>query len=357
MAPRCGRGKLCGVSAISDSLPMVQRLVLWPLAAVYAAAVRVRNWRYDRLAGASHPAPVPTISIGNITVGGTGKTPVVIETVRRLLAMGRRPGVLSRGYGSKPPEAADEVRELRQAIPDVPIVVDPDRVAGAATAVERFGVDCLVLDDGFQHRRLRRQLDVVLIDALRPWGGGAVLPAGRLREPLSGLRRAGLFIITRANQLPASQLHDIERALAARNADAPVLRAEVRPTALVFADEEPAEPGTLAYHNVLPICGLGNPDTFLRTVGHLAGRLCEPVVFADHQHYRPRHVQRIVRVARRRGADLVVTTRKDWVKLAPLWTAGSPDELPLARLEVRLQLDDPGGLFDELLRAALEEHA
>ena len=342
------------MSRFSATVSTLRRL-LAPLSGVYATAIRLRNRRYDRSPAASCSAGVPVVSIGNITVGGTGKTPLVIETVRRLVRMDRRPAILTRGYGARAGAPADEVLEFHEALPDVPVVVDPDRVAGAARARREHGADCLVLDDGFQHRRLRRDLDVVLIDALDPWGGGFVLPAGRLREPLTGLRRANLLVITRANQAEPSTVARIRRLLADRVPDVPVLSAEVRPAEWTLADGTRCAPAELGYHSVLPVCGLGNPATFLRVVEELAGRVCPPRVFRDHQRYSRRQVAGLVRLARRIGADLVVTTRKDWVKLAPLWPADDAGALPqLARLDVRLELTDDEGVFDECLARAME---
>jgi len=332
------------------------RRVLAPLSGLYALAIRFRNLRYDRSAGASRPVNLPVISIGNITVGGTGKTPIVIETVRRLLELGRRPAILTRGYAAAEGERSDEVMEFSQALPDVPVVVDPDRVAGAETARVESGADCLVLDDGFQHRRLRRDLDLVVIDALDPWGGGWVLPVGRLREPLAGLRRANLLVISRANQVEAAEIEEIERVLDERAPDTPTLCATAEPEAVVFLDERVEDTGALGYHSVLPVCGIGNPATFLICVAQLAGRVCGELAFRDHQRYAARHVRRIVDVARRRGADLVVTTRKDWVKLAPVWSRlAAKDAPPLARLDVRLELQDADGVFDEWLQRVLEK--
>jgi tetraacyldisaccharide 4'-kinase len=156
-----------------------------PLSHLYAAMMTWRNRRYDE-PGAALSAGVPVISVGNLTVGGTGKTPLVMEIVRKLVAAGRRPAILTRGYHARRGETADEVQEYAAELPDVPVVVDADRVAGAATAQAVHAADCCVLDDGFQHRRLARDLDVVLIDALRPWGGGRGAAGGA--PPRAGCR-------------------------------------------------------------------------------------------------------------------------------------------------------------------------
>lgn len=331
------------------------RRLLAPLSAIYAVGMRLRNARYDRNPRASHKADLPVISVGNITVGGTGKTLIVIEIVRRLSELGHRPAILTRGYGAAAGQTADEVMEFERTLPKVPVIVNPDRVGGAQAARGEFGADCVVLDDGFQHRRLRRDLDVVIIDALDPWGGGWVLPAGRLREPLDGLTRAHLFVISRSNQVALSEVEQVEAVLNERAPHATVSQAVVEPESVVYSDERREDAEILAYHCVLPICGIGNPATFLRSVGSLAGRVCEPLVFRDHQRYTPRHVGKIVAAAQHRGADLVVTTRKDWVKLSPLWSGHAVKAAPgLVRLDVRLELQDDDGAFEDGLQRALE---
>lgn len=346
-------------------------MLLAPAAWLYGCAIALRNRRFDRHAAASHAAPVPVISVGNLTVGGVGKTPMVIELVHRLIALGRRPAVLTRGYGARPGRAADEVLELRSALPDTPVVVDADRVRGAAAAALQ-GADVVVLDDGFQHRRLRRDLDLVLVDALNPWGGGRLLPAGRLREPLASLRRAHAVIITRANQAHADALAVIERDVRRHAPDAYVCHASVAPVGLTILNPSdrlapsssaplrpastaapppstagsapgtppktsgppmlvarahpappPGESTTFAVGaRVLPVCGIGNPASFVALLRALAPHTSEPgCIFRDHHDYTAADVAMIRATAERRGADLVVTTRKDWVKLAPLWPA------------------------------------
>ncbi|MFQ5806102.1 MAG: tetraacyldisaccharide 4'-kinase [Phycisphaerae bacterium] len=330
--------------------------LLVPLSWLYGLGIRLRNARYDRSPHASRHVALPVISIGNITAGGTGKTPIVMETARRLQELGRRPAILTRGYGAAGRERSDEVMEFSEVLPNVPVVVNPDRVAAAETAGSELEVDCVVLDDGFQHRRLERDLDVVVIDALAPWGGGWVLPAGRLREPLEGLARADLFVISRSNQVASPAVRQIEAHLSERAPHAAVLSATVEPETVVYLDGRSENVEALAYHCVLPVCGIGNPATFLRIVEQLAGRVCAPLTFRDHQRYNRRHVRKVAATARRRGADLVVTTRKDWVKLAALWPDHAVKAAPeLARLDVRLELHDDEGVFDDELRRALEK--
>ena len=332
--------------------------LLTPLAGVYARIMRRRNRRYGSGCGVRQ-ASVPVISVGNITVGGTGKTPTVIEVARRLREWGRKPAILTRGYGARAGETADEVLEFHDAVPDVPVVVNPDRVAGAASAVAKHGADCLVLDDGFQHRRLARDLEIVLVDALDPWGGGQVLPAGRLREPLEGLARADLVIITRTNQVEADQVAAIETAVARHAPNAPIVSSVVEPVGLVHLDGSTASLDTLAGQRVQPVCGLGNPGTFGRLLVPLAGCVRTVLAFRDHHRYTRRDAEIIAAAAQARGVDLVVTTRKDWGKLACVWPSAA-GTLPLARVDIRVRIADDDGHFESALRRTVtpgKEHS
>ncbi len=322
--------------------------LLTPIALLYEGVIRARNLYYDRVPGAVRRAGVPVISVGNLTVGGTGKTPLVIEIVRRLREWGRRPAILTRGYRAAAGQKADEVLEYRDAVPDVPIVVNPDRVAGARAATAQ-AADCLVLDDGFQHRRLARDLDIVLIDTLNPWGGRQMLPAGRLREPIASLRRAHVFVLTRANQAAPAVVESLRHELAKLAVGRTIVSAEVSPAGLHFSDDREASVGDLRGREVLAVCGLGNPVTFEQLVGTLTGRPVRTLRFHDHRRYDRRDAERIAITAG--GERWVVTTRKDWVKLRPLWPADGP---PLVRLDVRITLADGGSVFEDRLRSVLE---
>jgi len=322
----------------------VWRSWLAPLSAAYAGVMTLRNRHYDR-PGASRRATVPVISVGNLTVGGTGKTPMVIDLARRLRDLGHRPAILTRGYKARAGETADEVLEFHTAIPGVAVVVDPDRVRGAQSASEQHGADCVVLDDGFQHRRLARDLDIVLVDALDPWGGGRVLPAGRLREPQAGLRRASLIVLTRTNQVEPARVAAIAAECARLAPRVSLLRAGIEIEACVRRDGTRVEEDALRRGGAVGVCGLGNPETFQRLVRDLA--IPTPwIVFGDHHHYTAADARRIKTQAAASGASWVVTTRKDWVKLLALWPDDGPD---LVRVDIRLRwLDGEEALLSPL---------
>lgn len=339
--------------------PAPGRTVRWagpllaPLAAVYGGVIAARNFWYDQ-AGHSIDAQLPVISVGNLTSGGVGKSPLVLCVAQQLLGMGEKPAIVTRGYGARTGEIPDEVLEFRERLPGVAVVVEPNRRAGVAIAARDYAATCAVLDDGFQHRQLARDLDLVVIDALQPWGGRRLLPAGHLREPLTSLRRADALIVSRVNQASPEAYASICEVLQQYAASRPILRAEVshRGVTRLNGRHEPLD--SLGYQSLLPVCGIGNPQTFLNSVQEHAGHLSPPLIFRDHHRYSEHDVVRIADCARRGGAHAVITTLKDWVKLAVLWQAAAPHDLPLLRLDVALTLGEDAARLDELLLDALE---
>src|SRR6478752_9540801 len=195
-------------------LATLARGVLRIAEAPYTIAVSVRNWRYDRGAAEVHNVDVPIITVGNLTLGGTGKTPMVKWLAQRFQNAGLRVAIVSRGYGAAEGKHNDEARELAQALPNVPHIQNRDRVAGAQQAIREFNSQLLLLDDGFQHRRLSRDLDIVLLDALEPFGFEHVFPRGTLREPLAGLQRANVVCLSRADAISPSERETIRKRVA-----------------------------------------------------------------------------------------------------------------------------------------------
>ena len=290
---------------------MVAR-ILTPLSWIYGGIALLRRRRHERA-----PARVekPVISIGNITCGGTGKTPVVEMTARRLLAMGRRPAILTRGYRAPAGSGTnDEMRVLAQNLPEVPQYRCADRRTGAREAIAR-GADVLVLDDGFQHVKLARDLDIVLIDALDPFAGGRVLPAGLLREPLRVLDRAHLFGITRSNLVEGRTLAVLESYLRGRFPRAARVLVETRPLRWTSLGGETSSPESLRGERALVVCAIGNPEAFRRDVASLGVDVADLVSFRDHHAYTPNDVEKLSRRAEELGARAVIMTQKDAVKM------------------------------------------
>jgi tetraacyldisaccharide 4'-kinase len=318
----------------------------------YDSAVRYRNWRFDQ-PHSSVGVPVPVISVGNLTTGGTGKTPVVAWVINRLMQEGRRPAILSRGYKSLDGSSNDEKRLLDRLCAGVPHIQNPDRVAGANEAIARYGSDVLVLDDGFQHRRLRRDLDLVLIDALNPWGYGHLLPRGLMREPKSSLRRASLVLITRSELCEPSAVGLLSAEIS-RHTSAPIVLSEFRPQSLVDAAGAATSLESVCGRRVLAFCGIGNPDGFRRTLATIDSRLANPALlaFPDHHHYRDADRQRIADLAQSTGAELLLTTEKDLVKLPE-----SIGGVPVRAVRIGLTIADGAARLCNSLDSVIQQRA
>ncbi len=313
----------------------------------YTWAVRWRNRRYDLGAKAAYRVDVPVISVGNLTLGGTGKTPLVEWIVNGYLAQGKKVGIISRGYGAHG-GANDEARELAWKLPGVPHVQQSDRVAAARRAIREFGCEVLVLDDAFQHRRIARNLDIVLLDALEPLGYEHVFPRGTLREPVEGLARADVVALSRADLLTAEQRGAIRDRVAKLSPQAVWVEVVHAPLALVAVEgtmedagkmptlraedagkmptlrQQPLE--SLRGRRVLAFCGLGNPAGFRHTLEVCGYDVVEFHEFPDHHAYGPNDLSALAAAARKTEAEALVCTQKDLVKIGvdrlgdrPLW--------------------------------------
>jgi tetraacyldisaccharide 4'-kinase len=274
----------------------------------YGLGVRARNglrrlgWAGPRRAG------VPVISVGNITAGGTGKTPFVAWLARLMVIRKMRPAILSRGYGRHDQLGVDDENAmLARFLSDIPVVVDADRLRGASRAIEQHGADVLILDDGFQHRRIARDLDIV--------------PRGLLREPLRELRRADFLLIARADLVTRRRLASIRKRLAELAPRVPTAcsRTQVHGLRPVRRESgEPLEPTQLRRGRWAAFCGVGNPEGFGLTLEKVGCRPAFLTVFADHQRYTAPQVQGVLRRAREAGCDRIVTTEKDAAKVEAL---------------------------------------
>lgn len=285
----------------------------------YGFGVRVRNMMFDRGWKKIHRATVPVVSVGNLSLGGTGKTPCVEYVARFYRELGVQVAILSRGYGSEAGRN-DEAMVLEENLPDVPHLQGPNRAALAETAVEELEAELLVLDDGFQHRRLHRDLDIVLIDATCPATRDRMFPRGTLREPMSSLRRAHVVMLTRCSQ--ASNANELKRELEAKFPGKPIVMTDHRPSDLLRGEEsEPLE--SLRGKPVGGFCGLGNPAAFRRTLEDIGASVADFRSFPDHHNYTRDDVNDLTAWANRLPADAaILTTQKDMVKLRITELAG-----------------------------------
>ncbi|MGC4117538.1 MAG: tetraacyldisaccharide 4'-kinase [Myxococcales bacterium] len=313
-----------------DEGPVAKVLLLglWLLSLLFRAIVRRR-----RHAGKAKARRVPAkvVSVGGLTVGGAGKTPVAIHLARRLAAEGRRPAVLSRGWGRDHRSrdvvvadgnsvlvdvraSGDEPMLIAQSCPGVPVLVGPDRVPLAQAAIERFGAHTLVLDDGFQHLGLARDLDVVVIDASNPFGNGHLLPRGPLREPLEALADAGLVWLSKVEQANPRQLAWLE-AMVRRHSQAPLVRSSYRVVDVLDDAGASLGRGALSGKKVLMLAGLARPLSFAHTLEAMGATVAAHRLLPDHGWLRPMDVEQAKLAMRREGLDAIALTEKDAVRL------------------------------------------
>ncbi len=307
------------------------RAALWPLGLCYRAVGALRNSAFDHGLMPVARAAVPVLSVGNLTVGGTGKTPTVQWLCERLRARGGRPAVLARGYGRAPGVALnDEGTMLQRRLPWLLQEQDSDRVAGAARLVQQ-GATEIVLDDGFQHRRLARDLDLVCLDATMPFSNGQCLPSGDLRESPAGLRRADLVLLTRAGTLDARQVEARMRRireLAGKDA-MPIYLCDHAPRSLVSRPDDRELPlQALAARDVVLLTAVARPDSVRATVEGLGARVVADLRHRDHHRFSSAELAAAAAAARANGA-VIVTTEKDDARI---------DDSKIARLVLRVEL-------------------
>ena len=324
------------------------RGVLVAAAGVYRGALVARQACYGTGLFSSGRLPVPVISIGNLTLGGSGKTPLTALVAAILCDLGAHPAVVSRGYGRRTrgvhvvadrdgvrldaKEAGDEPRLLGEQLPGLPVVVGESRYEAGRVAIERCGADVLVLDDGFQHRTLAKDLEILAVEGREPWGNGRLFPRGGLREPLSALRRAHLVVVT--NPAGTGVAQQVEWSLRREGSHAAVLSGAYRAEALREGDKRPQSPGMLSGRRVLALAGLAAPAGFVATLTSLGATVVELLAFPDHHSYRATDLERVRLSAQRSDAEWVVTTEKDWVRLREAPALG----WPLRVLSVRLDM-------------------
>lgn len=316
------------------------KILLEPISQIFAKAAAARRTLYERGVLKSYDLGAPVVSIGNLTVGGTGKTPLVRFVAKVLTENGHRVCVLTRGYKRRNPNKRVVVSDGEQILADVSasgdepfelankllgiasVVADKNRASAGFWAKESLGATAFVLDDGFQHLRLKRNLDVVAIDATNPFGNGKLLPAGTLREPLESLKRGDLIVFTRANL--SEKISDVQSEIKKHNPSCPILFAQTDIKELSRLDDflkfprKVQSPQRFNLNNgakVFAFCALGNPAAFFMDLEKAGFKIVSAESFSDHYAYKQTDVEKIERKARENGAEVLITTAKDAVKL------------------------------------------
>ncbi len=330
-----------------------------PLARIWRAGSAVKQrrllWQFRRLS-------TPVISIGGISMGGSGKTPFVLWLAERLKEHGERPAILTRGYRRKSPERITVI-ETGRTVPTAvtgdeaqifvraalgPVGIGADRFEVGSAVEQEFKPSVFLLDDGFQHTSLSRDLDIVLIDSLDPFSGGDVFPMGGLRESPHALRRANALVLTRTE--PGRDYTGLERRLCECNPNAPLYHARVKPVSWNCDSRQwPAE--DLPFRKVAAFCGLASPATFWRTLARLGYEPVFQFAFGDHHTYRPMELQRLLSQAREMGAEALLTTEKDFMNL-PEEADQLVAPLPLCWLRIGVEVVEADALLSQALRAS-----
>lgn len=333
------------------NLPPFVRWLLWPFSFLYGVSVRMRVRCYRKGLFKMKRLRQPVISVGNLSVGGTGKTPTVLALAQRLQTAGKRVGVLSRGYRGHGQAAAkeafsDEVCLLRNRLRQ-PVGVGADRYR-IAKNMERERIEVFLLDDGFQHLRLARDLDIVLIDATDPFGGGWLLPAGPLREPPSALSRADIILITRSEHAPAVET------LIRRHTTAPIFYAQTR-LVRVLERGQPL-PGSrvidFQQHRYLMFCGIGNPQAFRADLSRWGIQVLGSTYFRDHHRYTQVEADQLERLAIAMGANGLLCTEKDVFNLEAVNFRSLP--VHFCRVEMTIGNED---VFWPIVSEAVKRHS
>jgi tetraacyldisaccharide 4'-kinase len=353
------------ISGQSSSFASKALLFLLSFAAfIYSIIIAARNFLYSKRWLKVSNVDAAVISVGNITAGGTGKTPLVIWTAKLLEGKNIPAAILTRGYKTKKEKFSDEPAILAKSCPQSTVIINQNRVAAATKAIHNHGAKALILDDGFQHRRLGRDVDIVTIDAMQPFGHRKLLPAGLLREPLSALNRAHAVVITRANQVSQSQLTQLLASLKDINPDMIIATAIHEPVCANSMHEKQIELKQMEYKKVFAFCGIGNPDAFFSTIEELKINITGSKVYNDHHRYTAQDIADIYCQARNLGADMILSTQKDWTKTILLIPPKAPNrpeaeiseqkDITFAYLQIKLRFNTKEDKITRLIDSTLK---
>ncbi|MEJ2587437.1 MAG: tetraacyldisaccharide 4'-kinase [Deltaproteobacteria bacterium] len=337
------------------------------LSLVYRGGIYLRLKAYRRKLIREQALPGFVISVGNLTAGGTGKTPAVITLAKWAVGQGYRTAILSRGYGGRKQKrplavsdgssiledasvTGDEPYLMAGAVPGVPVVVFKNRYRAGLCAKKWFGTDIFLLDDGYQHLHLERDLNIALVDANNPFGNGHLLPWGPLREPIGELKRADAVVLTRYKQGDAAG--GTEAFLTKRFPKMPLFQANHRPKEVIFTNaSEPRPPEFLRFKRVAAFAGIAHPEVFKKTLENLGAEVVAFREFSDHHPYTSGDIRSLIQMKRDAGASFLLTTEKDWVRISDI----SPAGLDLAYLIIEFAFSTNGERFFQMIRDGLEK--
>ena len=314
----------------------------------YSAGVSVRNTAYNIGLLRTYKPDAAVVSVGNITAGGTGKTPLVIWLANYLADKGANCAILTRGYKAEPGKLTDEPAILAKSCEQAKVVINADRIEGAKKALAEGDVDVLIMDDGFQHRRLGRDVDIVAIDAICPFGFGRLLPAGLLRESVKGIKRADIVIITRSDQVDDATMAGIEETIKNIAPEVSIVKSICCHPGAVGMKGQKLTMDEIRSGKVFAFCGIGNPDAFVGQLGSCGMTLVGSKSYNDHHDYTVSDIADIYEEAKYLGADIILTTQKDWVKAALLIKGF--DDIRFAYLELELEFTSGLDKIDEALK-------
>ena len=322
----------------------VLRSFLSVASVIYYAGINLILFAYRRTIFRSHCLNCRLISVGNITCGGTGKTPVVQMLAKRLSAQGKKPAVLTRGYGR------DESEFLKDALPGIPVLADKNRLKAGRAAIDKYGIDTVILDDGFQHWRLKRDIDLVVVNGLNPFGNRRLIPRGMLREPLNGLRRARAFIITKTDLVDKQSITNLKNELAGINPPALIIESVHSPSYLSgLITGEKFDLEKIKGKRVAILSGIGDPISFKMLVERLGARIVSEFSFLNHHQYTTADLKDIIAQCESLGIENVVTTEKDAVKLEDI-IKGCRPPIEFFCLAIQLKITKGQNELDDVLK-------
>lgn len=339
-------------------VPGLVRFLLQLATVPYYGVVALKNALFDYGVQKPKNMLVPAISVGNITTGGTGKTPLVCYLANWLQQTGYAPLLISRGYGSKPGEPNDEARELAQRLPQVPHQQAPDRIAAAQALLTTHGKlrhPVLLLDDAFQHRRIHRNLDIVVLDALNPWGFDYLLPRGLLREPVASLKRADVIALSRCDAVSEEVRAAIAKRAKSLAPDALWIEMRAVPQQVQSLDGSVRPIDAMRHRPVLAFCGIGNPQGFAHSLQQAQLEPTQIIPYPDHHPFDHSDLLHLLKQAQSQDVREIVCTHKDLVKFLPAWQ----DDLiragvRLSALVMQLEITKGKEPLEALLRAHLQ---